>query len=193
MRSHSTLLAPKTKHSTLASFSKTVAMTVGAAAIANIGRKLAVQSPTTLAGDWFDGLVAEHRMVMKVFDALEATESSSTAKRQLFLTQITHALSKHAFEEENVIYTALRNAGRVEDADKLNNDHGYVKQYLADLNAMKKDDPDFLPKVTAFRRHLESHIREEEDELFPALRSHLDAAANSALTRKMNVQGLLLA
>lgn len=168
-------------------------MTVGAAAIANIGRKIAVQSPTTLAGDWFEGLVAEHKMVMKLFDVLEATDATATAKRAMLLMQITHALSKHAFEEENVIYTALRNAGRVEEADKLNHDHGYVKQYLADLNAMKKDDPEFIAKVGTFRLHLETHIREEEDNLFPGLRAHLDASANSALTRKMNVQGLMLA
>ncbi|MDX3911073.1 MAG: hemerythrin domain-containing protein [Sphingobium sp.] len=193
MVSRSSFARAKTKSVTFGSINRTVAMTVGAAAIANIGRKLAVQSPTTLAGDWFDGLVAEHRMVMKLFDVLQATDDSSTAKRGMLIVQITHALSKHAFEEENVIYTALRNAGRVEDADRLNHEHGYVKQYLADLNAMKKDDSGFLEKVSAFRRHLETHIRSEEDELFPALRAHLDGSENSSLTRKMNVQGLMMA
>ncbi|MGK2908399.1 MAG: hemerythrin domain-containing protein [Sphingobium sp.] len=193
MRSRSSILHAHTKSSTLGKVGRTVAMTIGAAAIANIGRKLAVQSPTTLAGDWFDGLVAEHRMVMKLFDVLEKTDSSATAKRGMLIIQITHALSKHAFEEENVIYTALRNAGRVDDADRLNHEHGYVKQYLADLNAMSKDDPGFLDKVGAFRRHLESHIRSEEDDLFPVLRAHLDASESSTLTRKMNVHGLMLA
>lgn len=193
MRARHSFLHAKSKPLTIGRVGRALAMTVGAAAIANIGRKLAVQSPTTLAGDWFDGLVAEHKMVMKLFDVLEKTDDTATARRGMLLIQITHALTKHAFEEENVIYTALRNAGRVDEADQLNDDHGYVKQYLADLNAMSKDDPGFMEKVGAFRRHLEDHIRAEEDKLFPALRAHLKTEENSKLTRKMNVQGLMLA
>ena len=46
---------------------------------ANIARKLAVQAPTALAGDWDQALAAEHRATLKLFDALEATTERNTA------------------------------------------------------------------------------------------------------------------
>ena len=42
--------------------------------MAMIGRKVAVQAPTALAGDWDEALAAEHKATLKLFDALEATD-----------------------------------------------------------------------------------------------------------------------
>src|SRR5688572_15115863 len=39
--------------------------------MANLGRKVAVQAPTKLAGDWDEALKAEHAAVLKLFDALQ--------------------------------------------------------------------------------------------------------------------------
>ena len=43
---------------------------------ANLGRKAAVQSLTTFKGQWDEGLKAEHRLTIKLFDALESTTAS---------------------------------------------------------------------------------------------------------------------
>jgi hemerythrin superfamily protein len=161
--------------------------------LAMLGRKAAVQSPTLLAGDWLDGLVAEHQMVLKLFDALEATDDNATGRRTMLLTQIKHALAKHALEEENVIYPALREAGQIEQADELTREHGYVKQYLYELENMPNNSPAFLEKVRKFRTDLEDHIREEENELFPTLRTRNDEAKNKHLTVAMNKEGFKLA
>ncbi len=161
--------------------------------LAMLGRKAAVQSPTMLAGDWMDGLIAEHRMVLKLFDALEATDDNAAGRRTMLLTQIKHALAKHALEEENVIYPALREAGKVEQADELTREHGYVKQYLYDLENMPNTSPAFLEKVRKFRADIEDHIHDEEDNLFPALRAQSDEAKNKHLTVAMNKEGFKLA
>lgn len=161
--------------------------------LAMLGRKALVQSPTALAGDWMDGLVAEHQMVLKLFDTLEATDDSATGRRTMLLTQIKHALAKHAIEEENVIYPALREAGRVEEADALTREHGYVKQYLYELENMPNNSAAFIDKVRKFRADLEDHIRDEETELFPALRAKGDEAKNKQLTVAMNKEGFKLA
>lgn len=161
--------------------------------LAMLGRKAVVQSPTALAGDWMDGLIAEHQMVLKLFDALEATDDNATGRRTMLLTQIKHALAKHALEEENVIYPALREAGRVEEADELTREHGYVKQYLYELENVPNNSPAFLEKVRKFRADLEDHIREEETELFPGLRAQGDEVKNKHLTVAMNKEGFKLA
>jgi hemerythrin superfamily protein len=160
---------------------------------ANVARKFAVQSPTLLSGEWDQALANEHKLTLKVFDAIEATTEKNTAKRATLLMNLKHMLAKHALEEENTIYPALRDAGEVEAADHLNNDHGYVKQYLYDLTELPKDSPAWIEKVRAFRADIEKHMREEETTLFPRLRAKLSAEKNKELTAQMNKEGLKLA
>ncbi len=160
---------------------------------ANLARKAVVQAPSALAGDWFEALKAEHRMALTLFDALQATGDRATAKRSILLAELKHALGKHAFTEENVIYPALRAWGDKADADKLNHDHGYVKQYLYDLEAMDKDAPDFLEQVAAFRADLEAHIHEEESAIFPPLHASLGEAGNARVTALSNKEAFKLA
>jgi hemerythrin-like domain-containing protein len=160
---------------------------------ANVARKLAIQAPTALAGDWDQALTSEHRLTLKVFDALEATTETNINKRGVLLANLKHMLSKHAMEEENVIYPALREAGEIEAADELNKEHGYVKQYLYELTELPKDSLLFIQKVQKFRVDIEAHMREEETVLFPRLKGKLSAEKNKELTAQMNKEGLKLA
>jgi len=160
---------------------------------ANVARKLAVQSPTYFAGEWDEALKAEHALTLKVFDAIEATTEKNTTKRATLLMNLKHMLAKHAMEEENAVYPALRDAGEAEAADHLNNDHGYVKQYLYDLTVMAKDSPAWIAKVRQFRTDIEKHMQEEETNLFPRLKSKLSAERNKLLTTAMNKEGLKIA
>ena len=160
---------------------------------ANAGRKLFMQFSSATAGDWFEALKIEHQLALGIFDQLQATDDSTVSRRSLLLAQLRHALSKHAVTEENVIYPALREAGNSAEADKLNKEHGYVKQYLYELEKMANDDPGFLTKVAAFRSDLESHMSEEEGVLFPALHARLDEAGNAKLTARANREGFKLA
>lgn len=160
---------------------------------ASMGRKAAVQGLSAMNGDWFEMLKAEHKATLALFDKLEKTTSADKGKRTTLLTQIKHALGKHALEEENVIYPALRDAGDKEQADRLNHEHGYVKQYLYELENMPRDDSRWLPKASELRRDLENHMMEEEQRLFPALKARLDADENAKLTHAVNKEGFKLA
>lgn len=160
---------------------------------ANVARKFAVQAPTLVSGDWDEALTAEHQLTLKVFDALQATTDANTTKRAALLANLKHMLSKHAMEEENVIYPALREAGDIEAADALNKEHGYVKQYLYELTELPKGSAEFLPKIAKFRADIEAHMREEEDVLFPRLKVKLSQERNKELTAQMNKEGLKLA
>jgi len=159
----------------------------------NLGRKVMVQAPSALAGDWLDAVKTEHAMALALFDTLQATNDDQPAKRTVLLTQLKHALGKHAFMEENVLYPALRQWGDKADADKLNHDHGYVKQYLYELESLDRKSPEFLALVARFRADLEAHIREEESAVFPPLHAALGAEGNQRLTTLANKEGLKLA
>jgi hemerythrin superfamily protein len=159
----------------------------------NLGRKAIVQAPSLVAGDWLEALKVEHRLALTIFDQIEATTDNQPAKRTMLLVQLKHALGKHAFTEENVVYPALRDWGDKADADKLNHDHGYVKQYLYDLENLDNASPAFLDKVASFRADIEAHIREEEDSIFPPLHAGLGEAGNAKLTAAANKEGFKLA
>ncbi len=160
---------------------------------ANYGRKMVVQGLGGGAGDWADALAAEHELVLAIFAKIEATSDSQGSTRTHLLTKLKNALGKHALEEENVIYPALRRANSVHDADALNAEHGYVKTYLYELENMPKTGPDWLERIRDFRAMLEEHMRMEEDEVFPALKGVLDEEQNARLTLAVHREGMKLA
>lgn len=155
----------------------------------NFGRKLAVQSVTAMAGEWIEALAAEHRATLEIFDALEQTDETQKPRRTTLLAQLKHALVKHAVQEENVIYPAMRQHGLTDAADGLNHDHGYVKQFLFELTELPRSSPEWHSKLVAFRREIERHMREEEEVLFPRLRAQLSQEASDHLTIAMNKEG----
>jgi hemerythrin superfamily protein len=169
------------------------AVGVVAGLVANLGRKAAVQAPSALAGDWLEAIKGEHKATLLLMDAMAKTTDKNTAKRATLLMQIKHALSKHAYMEEMVVYPALREAGDPEDADKLNHEHGYVKQYLYELTNLEKSSPVFLDKVALLRAELDKHIAEEEEQIFPPFHAKLSEAKNKAITAAANKEAFKLA
>jgi hemerythrin superfamily protein len=156
-------------------------------------RKAVMQGPSIAAGDWVDALKAEHRMVEKMFQALLKTQDHEKLKREMLLTKIAYALTKHAIEEENVIYPALAENAQSDQARHLTEDHLEIKTFIYDLRRTETSDPRWLLRVQAFHGHLEHHIREEEDEIFPAFRERLPQQENAKLTKMMNWEGFKVA
>lgn len=161
---------------------------------ANVGRKLFVQfGASGMSGDWFDSLKAEHQATLAIFDKIEATRDDQTTARSHLLAKLKQALTRHAHQEETIVYPALRQANLTHDADALNAEHGYVKTYLYELENLAKDSPDWLARVRDFRAMIQEHMRMEEDEVFPAFRNQLSEAQNAKLTAAMNKEGFKVA
>lgn len=161
---------------------------------ANMGRKLMMQAAAAGAHtDWDEALKAEHQATLAIFDKIEATKDSQTTMRATLLMKLKNALAKHAIEEENVVYPALREANQAHDADALNGEHGYVKTFLYELENMPKDSEDWLPRVRDFRSMIEEHMKMEENEVFPTLRKHLSEEQNKKISMSMHKEGLKLA
>ena len=160
---------------------------------ANYGRKLLVQGMGAAAGDWADALTAEHQATLAIFDKIEATGDDQTWIRSHLLMKLKYALDKHAHQEENVIYPALREANSAHDADALNSEHGYVKTYLYELETIPNDSPEWLARVRDFRSMIQEHMRMEEDEVFPKFRNTLSEEQNAKLSAMMNKEGMKMA
>ena len=160
---------------------------------ANVGRKLFVQFTSGATGDWFDALKTEHAMTLAIFDKIEATDDSQGITRANLLMKLKYALDKHAHQEENVVYPALRQANQAHDADALNSEHGYVKTYLYELETLPNTSPEWLARVRDFRSMIEEHMRMEENEVFPAFQKMLTPEQNARITALMNKEGFKVA
>lgn len=170
-----------------------IGLAFAAGLLANVGRKMVAQAASTGAQDWQKSLETEHKAVLKALDAVEETSADQTMKRQILLGKITHALAKHAFEEETVIYPALRAHGLVEGADELNHEHGYVKQHLYDLANLQSDSSEWMQTIGRLRTELESHMETEETQLYPQLQEKLSKDESRKLSLKLHKQGMMLA
>lgn len=168
---------------------------LGGAALAfaaNLGRKMIVESMSA-SDDWAKTLATEHEMVLAAFDKALATDASQTKQRAMLLTKITHALDKHAYSEEHVIYPAIREANSVADAEELEVEHGEVKEFLYRLKNMATDDPAWLDTMREFRTSVAAHAKMEEEQIFPRLKSEIGEELNDRLTKDLAKASFLMA
>jgi len=168
-----------------------IGVVVGAGALGV--RKLVMQATTGFAGDWFAALKADHKLVDGLFTVLDKTKEDEVARRHLLISKIVYALAKHQFEEEHVVYPALREGGKPETPRRLDGQHFEMKTLMHELMELPKDDARWLPKARALHKLVKDHVREEEDVVFPALHGRLTVAENARLTRAMHREGLKLA
>ena len=160
---------------------------------ANYGRKFLMQGMESMAGDWDEILATEHDMALAIFDKMLATDQSQTFKRKMLLMKLTHALDKHAHQEEMVIYPALREANIEADAEHLEVEHGQVKTFLYELSEMGADAPNWLEKVREFRSLVSQHAHMEEEEVFPSFKQDLSEEQNDRITKLVNRDGFWMA
>ena len=160
---------------------------------ANFGRKAIMQGMEAAVGDWDEILATEHDMALAVFDKMLATDDSQTFKRKMLLMKLTHALDKHAHQEEMVVYPALREANEAGDADALESEHGYIKTFIYELSEMGPEASNWLEKVREFRDLVSQHAHMEEEEVFPRFKKGMDEEQNAHITSLVNRDGFWMA
>ena len=160
---------------------------------ANYGRKALMQGMEAAVGDWDEILAAQHDSTLAIFDKMLATDASQTFKRRMLLTKLCYGLEKHAYQEEMVVYPALREANEAGDADRLEHDHGYIKTFVYELGQMAADSPAWLEKVREFRQLVSSHAHMEEEQVFPRFKKDMDEEQNARITSLVNRDGFWMA
>ena len=112
-------------------------------------------------------LLRDHDLVRKLADAYRNTQSADVRKQAA--TQLIHAIHMHSRLEEGVFYPGVR---RVDPnlIARFEEDHLAVDDLLATLQGMSMDDARAEPLVREMLDAVLSHIRQEEEQLFPELR-----------------------
>ena len=117
-------------------------------------------------------LKTDHKAVEKLFKEFEKAGPGANVVRRKIVDQITEELSVHAAIEEQHFYPAVR--ALVEGQEEMTlesiEEHHVVKWVLSELEGRDPSDERFEPKVTVLIELVRHHVKEEETELFPAVR-----------------------
>jgi iron-sulfur cluster repair protein YtfE (RIC family) len=153
---------------------------------ASAGRKAALQAAeAAISGDWIDVLKAEHLDVAEVLDEIDHVGADHPGKRKRLAGRLRALLDKHAFQEDSVLYPAVKLSGALEAAAALVDEHAEIRALLYLLDKADPASAQWFETLGGLRVALEAHVRREEDEVFPALAASLSAKESAELTQLM--------
>ena len=131
--------------------------------------------------DAIELLQHDHRMVEQLFRDYRSAASANQRKGVVDI--LVRELSKHAAVEEELFYPLADRivpAGSAEVEQHLR-EHLEVKRLLAELDGMSPEDDRMDELVQRLQGDVAQHVQEEEGELMPKVRDHLDEQALAEL------------
>ena len=137
-------------------------------------------------------LKRDHDDVDTLFSQYEdSKETADDNAKEMLVTQICDALTVHAQVEEEIFYPAARRALDGDEGkdliDEAAVEHQTLKDLIARLEAAPTDDPLYDAGVKVLSEYVKHHVKEEENELFPKVKSSqmdLEAIGQQLADRK---------
>jgi hemerythrin superfamily protein len=121
----------------------------------------------TEAADVIDVLLADHRVIGKLLDELEAAERPEDIRR-LYL-RIATELAAHEAAEQEVVFPALAVATGSGSGERLG-EHEEINDLLAEMQQLGPSSFAFTKRAAALVLDLRAHFECEEEYVFPRLR-----------------------
>jgi hemerythrin-like domain-containing protein len=129
--------------------------------------------------DAIDLLKQDHDRVERAFRQFEKMDRHDTDSCRRLVQAVCEELRMHTRLEEEIFYPALRAA--IGDADLMGEaavEHETARMLIEQLDSMAVADPGYFATFTVLGEYVRHHIREEQDEIFPAAKkAHVDLAA----------------
>ena len=123
-----------------------------------------------------DLLKRDHQEVDTMFKEYEdIKDGASDAEKEELVGRICDALTVHAQIEEEIFYPASRRALDEQEGKELLDEaaveHQTLKDLIERLESAPIDDPLYDAGVKVLSEYVKHHVKEEENELFPKIRS----------------------
>lgn len=143
-----------------------------------------------------DFLKHDHDEVDELFNHFEEIkDGGDDEEKENLVTQICDALTIHAQIEETIFYPAARKALPGEEGkdllDEAAVEHQTLKDIVGRLEVAPTSDPLYDAGVKVLSEYVRHHVNEEENELFPKVRSSdmdLQAIGRQLAERKRHLQ-----
>jgi hemerythrin superfamily protein len=113
-------------------------------------------------------LKQQHQEVDELFDRMQRADASEKIS---LMGQISEKLTLHTMIEERHFYPFCMRMGIQDMVDHSLQEHSEVKQLIAEILQTKRNDPRIDQSVQKLMESVRSHVKEEENTLFPRLMS----------------------
>jgi hemerythrin superfamily protein len=125
--------------------------------------------------DVIDVLTTDHREATELVGQI--IESTDPGRRRDLADMLIAELVRHSVAEEMFVYPAIRDhvAGGQQMVDHDTTEHKQLETVMKRLEGTDASDPEFVGVVRELERLLADHVRDEETEQFPKLRSSIPA------------------
>jgi hypothetical protein len=117
-------------------------------------------------------LMNDHADVKEMFAKFEELSDRSKAGKKRLADAICEALTLHTRIEEEIFYPAARKA--LKDGDMMDEalvEHACAKELIAQIQSMDPGEELYDAKVKVLSEQIEHHVKEEETEMFPKVRT----------------------
>jgi hemerythrin superfamily protein len=130
---------------------------------------------TGASADAIELLIADHRTVEQLFKQYTAAARDAGVSKHA-ADEIVKELSIHAVIEEQILYPTARKVLPDGDAlaDHALQEHQEVKELLTQVDGKDATDPQVRTTFGKIEQAVTEHVEEEENDLFPKLRSKCD-------------------
>ncbi len=113
-------------------------------------------------------LEADHREAEELFSKIQKAEGQ---ERLPLIEKLVTALRAHMQLEEDVLYPVMQPVTGAEAVEEANTEHELARKAMQDVVKLAPDEPGFGAALEALEAGIKHHVKEEEDEIFPELRS----------------------
>jgi len=120
----------------------------------------------------------DHAEVKKLFGEYDklVKREAEPAEREMLALKICNMLTVHATIEEEIFYPACREAlGEGDDLiDEAAVEHASAKDLIGQIESARPDEEMYDAKVKVLGEYINHHVKEEQNELFPKVRTKID-------------------
>jgi len=145
--------------------------------------------------DVIDLLVADHNRMRGLFSRYrDADEASDQAAVSALAATIIEELNVHMEAEEDVFYRSVKERSEDigEDVDEGYEEHHVAKVLIGEIEGLEPGSDPWIAKMTVLMESVEHHVGEEEDELFPSVRSSSEGTWRDELGERLDSEKVRL-
>ena len=133
-------------------------------------------------------LTADHNRVRGLFARFKkAKESDDTQSLSELATEIINELKVHTAIEETEFYPSVKDISddTEETVTEGVEEHNVVKTLIDEIQSLEPGQDQWAAKMTVLIENVEHHADEEEEDLFPKVRSNTSAEDRKALGERL--------
>jgi hemerythrin superfamily protein len=136
-------------------------------------------------------LTADHNRVRGLFERFrKAEDAKNTARMSSLAETIFTELQVHTTIEEEIFYPESHDlSAEIGDTvDEGVQEHHVVKVLMSEIERLSAGEDDWVAKMTVLMENVEHHAEEEENELFPKVRSHTTADDRKQMGERLDAR-----